>query len=113
MNDDTHEADGTPRPKGKGTPPKAADQALGTVAPLAAPPVTAKGKARASAGRKAAKAAKAERGKRAAKEARVSMKLRVPKELRKAFREAAAARDTKRGALFARIFADWRSRNPD
>ncbi len=109
MTSDTANEGGKPKPRGKGAPPKAADQALGAVTPSPEPPADAKSRSRPNPPRKTGKAG---RGKKTGKEARVSMKLRVPKDLRKAFRDAAAARDIKRGAFFAQIFADWRSRNP-
>lgn len=111
MASDTAGEAGKPRAKDKGAPPKPADPAPGAAAPeMPAPPADAKRKPHPKPPRQAGMAG---HGGKVGKEARVAMKLRVPKDLRKAFRKAAAARELKRGALFAQIFAEWRSRNPD
>lgn len=109
MDDDTRGPRAS-RAKGKGLPPMAAEHALNTLAPTAEPPAKVRRKARPE---PSPKPEKAKRGRKDTRDARVSMKLRVPKDLRKAFRQAAAAQDSKRGAFFARIFAEWQSRNPD
>ena len=110
-----------PRPSGKGAPPAAGDTLGAIVArPAEAPAKAGKPRKDAKPAKEKAKPGKAMKAKKAKpakaakapKAKRVALKLRVPADVDKAFRKAAAAQKLKRGAFLARIFADWRSRNP-